>query len=155
GASFKASNRTLVRVFFGRARSGPSRALLKAPWPRSSPTLRGDDVSFGRARFGRSRALPKAPVAFDQESRGDRGPSEGRPLRRGRFPGVSTGHHSHEGEEQMAQVIFNLRHASTLGAMAPALQAGGGYGAAALPAGLAGPGMYIIWNTNTNNRYAG
>ena len=33
--------------------------------------------------------------------------------------------------------------------------AGGGFGAAALPAGLANQGMYIIFNNSTNNRYAG
>jgi hypothetical protein len=39
--------------------------------------------------------------------------------------------------------------------MAPAPIAGGGFGPAALPAGMAMAGTYIIVNTATNNRYIG
>ncbi len=39
--------------------------------------------------------------------------------------------------------------------MAPAPLAGGGFGVAALPGGMAMPGTYIIVNTTTNNRYIG
>ncbi len=55
----------------------------------------------------------------------------------------------------MSAITYNLLNAATLVGMAPPALGGGMFGAAALPLGLAGGGMYIIWNTNTNNRYAG
>jgi hypothetical protein len=40
--------------------------------------------------------------------------------------------------------------------MVPPAGAGGAWGNAAIPAGMAGTaGIYIIWNTQNNNRYAG
>ncbi len=50
----------------------------------------------------------------------------------------------------MGFIMFNLVNAATLGTLVPVVG-----GVAALPAGLAGPGMYIIYNSNTNNRYVG
>lgn len=56
----------------------------------------------------------------------------------------------------MSQVIYNLMNASTLRCMVPPMTPGSGaYGNASLPLGLAGQGMYIIVNIDTNNRYAG
>lgn len=55
----------------------------------------------------------------------------------------------------MSTVNYNLNNGATLSVMAPAPLAAGGFGAAALPAGLAGAGIYIILNDNHNNRYVG
>lgn len=70
----------------------------------------------------------------------------------------------------MSYVIFDLIQASTLISMSPPPAAGGGFGPAALPAGMAPvfgpggvlipmPGMYLILNTEPanlgNNRYIG
>jgi hypothetical protein len=56
----------------------------------------------------------------------------------------------------MSQVVYNLMNCSTLRCMVPPKTSGSGaYGNASLPLGLAGQGMYIIVNTDTNNRYAG
>lgn len=56
----------------------------------------------------------------------------------------------------MGAIHYNLGNSSHLGGMAPAPVPGGGFGAAALPPGMAGmAGTYIIVNTTTNNRYIG
>jgi len=56
----------------------------------------------------------------------------------------------------MSQVVYNLMNGSTLRCMVPPTTPGGGaYGNASLPLGLAGQGMYIMVNIDTNNRYAG
>jgi len=52
-------------------------------------------------------------------------------------------------------VHFNLANYASLAGMVPAALAGGLFAPAALPAALAGAGMYLIVNTNTNNRYIG
>lgn len=55
----------------------------------------------------------------------------------------------------MATITYNLHNAGTLAGMAPPALPFGGFGAAALPIGLGGAGMYMIINTKTNNRYVG
>ncbi|MBC7953099.1 MAG: hypothetical protein H7Z12_14930 [Rhodospirillaceae bacterium] len=56
----------------------------------------------------------------------------------------------------MGYVHFNLVNSGDCGGMAPAALPGGGFGVAAVPAGLpAAPGTYIIVNTATHNRYVG
>ena len=55
----------------------------------------------------------------------------------------------------MSIINFNFPNTATLNGMAPPALPGGMFGAAALPPGLAGAGLYIIVNTFTNNRYAG
>jgi len=55
----------------------------------------------------------------------------------------------------MSDVYYNFNATGSLAGMAPPAAAGGGFGPATLPAGLVGQGMYIITNTNTNNRYIG
>ena len=58
----------------------------------------------------------------------------------------------------MGYVYFQLNHSASLQTMVPAVMMGGGFGAAALPAGMAGmAGIYIIINSQTvpENRYIG
>jgi hypothetical protein len=55
----------------------------------------------------------------------------------------------------MSFINFHFNNTSSLAGMAPVPTLGGGFTAAALPAGLAGQGIYIICNHATNNRYAG
>jgi hypothetical protein len=55
----------------------------------------------------------------------------------------------------VSTVNYNLNNAALLGGLAPAALPGGGFGNAALPAGLAGAGIYMIVNDDTNNRYIG
>jgi len=50
----------------------------------------------------------------------------------------------------MGHVNFNLVNAATLGTLVPPVGA-----FAFMPPGLAGAGLYIIFNSNTNNRYVG
>lgn len=50
----------------------------------------------------------------------------------------------------MGFITYNLNNASLLGGMVPIPG-----GVAALPVGLAGAGIYMIANANTNNRYVG
>lgn len=55
----------------------------------------------------------------------------------------------------MSVVNFNFNNGALLGGMAPPALPGGMFGPAVLPPGLAGAGMYMIVNNNTNNRYVG
>jgi hypothetical protein len=56
----------------------------------------------------------------------------------------------------MADIHYNLNNASTLACMVPPTIGPGAFGNAAIPGGMAGnAGMYIIWNSTNNNRYAG
>jgi len=55
----------------------------------------------------------------------------------------------------MSNINFNLTNASYLGGMAPPALAGGAFGNATLPHGLAGAGIYLIVNEANDNRYVG
>lgn len=55
----------------------------------------------------------------------------------------------------MSLVHFNLLHSTNLANMAPPTLPNGNFGNAQLPNGMDMPGMYIIVNTGTNNRYIG
>ncbi|HEY0603858.1 MAG TPA: hypothetical protein VGD58_13150 [Herpetosiphonaceae bacterium] len=55
----------------------------------------------------------------------------------------------------MGNIHYNLNNSANLTGMAPPPMMGGGFGAAALPGGMAMAGTYIIVNTATNNRYIG
>ncbi len=55
----------------------------------------------------------------------------------------------------MGQIHYNLINSANLDGMAPVPAQGGGFGNAALPAGMNMHGTYIIVNTLTNNRYIG
>jgi hypothetical protein len=57
----------------------------------------------------------------------------------------------------MGAIVYNLNNAATLAGMAPPTLPGGAFGPATLPPALAGAGagIYMIVNTNTNNRYIG
>jgi hypothetical protein len=55
----------------------------------------------------------------------------------------------------MSSIVYNLLTGATLNGMAPADMGGGNFSNANLPAGLVGAGMYLIINTETNNRYIG
>ncbi|HQU83520.1 MAG TPA: hypothetical protein PKY59_10360 [Pyrinomonadaceae bacterium] len=50
----------------------------------------------------------------------------------------------------MGRITYNLNNGATLQSLVPTVG-----GVAALPPGLAGPGLYIIFNNHTNNRYVG
>lgn len=55
----------------------------------------------------------------------------------------------------MGDIYFDFAQSDTLAGMAPAPLPGGGFTNAALPAGLHGGGMYVIYNHFTQNRYIG
>ena len=55
----------------------------------------------------------------------------------------------------MSDIYFNFDHTDSLQGMAPPDIDGDGFGNASLPSQLAGQGMYIIANVETNNRYVG
>ncbi|MEO0972292.1 MAG: GIY-YIG nuclease family protein [Pseudomonadota bacterium] len=55
----------------------------------------------------------------------------------------------------MSVVVYNLLNTALLQGMAPPALPGGRFGRAALPGGLIGGGIYIIYNNNTQNRYVG
>ncbi|RMH61262.1 MAG: hypothetical protein D6677_12160 [Calditrichaeota bacterium] len=58
-------------------------------------------------------------------------------------------------EGKLGAVMFNLNNAAKLGTMVPPDFGGGHFGTARLPHGLIGPGIYMIVNLHTNNRYVG
>lgn len=55
----------------------------------------------------------------------------------------------------MGDIYFDLHSSDDLAGMTPQPMPGGGFTNAALPPGLHGGGLYIIYNHLTNNRYIG
>lgn len=55
----------------------------------------------------------------------------------------------------MGYIFYALNNSANCAGMAPPALPGGAFGLAALPAGMAMAGTYIIVNTATNNRYIG